>query len=205
MIGRGLAALFVAATLAGAGCGPRYLGGARPIDPAQLAHEPGWIVAGPTPALRQQRDDDCGPAALAMVAARWRLTVSVEELVALLPPPGPLGARLADLRDAARARGLVAFAIAGDRATLVHELRAGRPIIVGLRLPYSGGKALPHYEVVIAASLAAHQVVTIDPAVAGFRTRSWTALEAEWGPVGRPTLIVLGPAGEPPAARTAAR
>lgn len=189
---RAVAALAAALALAAAGCGPSYLGGARAFDPARVAREPGWISA-PAPTLRQRRDDDCGPAVLAMVAARWGVAMSVEDAVASLPPPGPLGTRLGDLRDAARARGLTAFAIAGDRETLVHELRAGRPIIVGLRLPYSGGKALPHYEVVVAASPSTGQVATIDPAIAAWRARSWDALEAEWAPAGRPTLVVLGP------------
>src|SRR5690606_15448397 len=116
------------------------------------------------------------------------------EAVALLPPPGPLGSRLRDLRDAARAHGLVAFAIEGDQATLLHELRAGRPVIIGLLLPFSRGKALSHYEVVVAATATADRFVTIDPARAAWRQRTWEALEAEWKPVGRPTLVVLGPA-----------
>ena len=201
----GLAAVIAVALASAAGCGaPTYVGGARPIDPARLTAEPGWIMSGATPALRQKRVDDCGPAVLAMVAGHWQVKVSIAELVALLPPPGPLGARLGDLRDVARARGLVAFAIAGDQATLVHELRAGRPVIVGLKLPYSGRRTLPHYEVVVAAHPEAGRVVTIDPARASWRTRTWAELDAEWAPAGRPTLVVVGRAPEPAVARAAA-
>ena len=200
---RGLAALALAAAALASACGPSYVGGARPIDPAAVRAEAGWVVAGPTPTLKQKHDDDCGPAVLAMVAARWQVPLTVAEAVALLPPPGPLGSRLRHLRDAARARGLVAFAIAGDRPTLLHELRAGRPVIVGLLLPFSRGKALSHYEVVVAATATADRFVTIDPARAAWRQRTWEALEAEWKPVGRPTLVVLGPA--PAGAMSAAR
>ena len=118
-----------------------YSGGAQAIDPARLRREPGWIVAAPTPELRQRGPHDCGAAALAMVAGRWHVALSVDQAVAVLPPTPPTGAQLADLRDAARARGLTAFAIAGDRDTLVHELRAGRPVIVGLLLPYGRDRA----------------------------------------------------------------
>lgn len=191
--GRGLAALLATLALAAAGCGPRYLGGARPIDPVRVEREPGWIATHGTPTYQQERRDDCGPAVLAMVATRWGVRMSVDDAVAALPPPGPLGSRLGDLRDAARAHGLTAFAISGDPDTLVHELRAGRPVIVGLRLPYSGGKALPHYEVVVAALPTSGEVATIDPAIAAWRVRTWAALDAEWAPAGRPTLVVLGP------------
>lgn len=189
-----VAALTLAAAFGASGCAtrPRYIGAARPIEPARFTDEPGWIVAGHVPPLQQRADDDCGAAALAMVANRWQVPMTVPEALGALPPAGKLGARLGDLRDLARARGLTAFAIAGDRATLVHELEAGRPIIVGLQLPYTGKLILPHYEVVVGINPATHQVATIDPAAAGFRTRTFAALEGEWGPPGRPTLIVLG-------------
>lgn len=203
-----VAALASIATIGG-GCAPHYVGGARPIDPDRIADEPGWLRAGPTPTLRQRHADDCGPAALAMVASHWQVPLTVDEATAALPEPGPLGARLRDLRDAARARGLVAFVVAGDRATIDHELRAGRPLIVGLLLPYSGKQAISHYEVVVAASAVAAssvagdggQVVTIDPSSAGWRVRTYAALDAEWAPVGRPTLVVLGLEPAAPASR----
>lgn len=168
-----------------------YAGGARPIDPARLVAERGWIVAARTPELRQQGPDDCGVAALAMIAGRWRVSLSAVSGAAATRAP-TAGARLGDLRDVARAHGLVAFAIVGDRATLVHELRAGRPVLVGLLLPY-GERALSHYEVLVAVRPADGQFVTIDPA-RGWRVRSWADLDAEWQPAGRPTLVVLGPA-----------
>jgi hypothetical protein len=46
--------------------------------------------------------------------------------------------------------------------------------------------------VVVAVHPLTDQFVTIDPAV-GWRARSWADLDAEWRPVGRPTLVVLGP------------
>ncbi len=183
------AAAVVAVVVAG-GC-VAYTGGARPLDPAGLAGDPAWIVAGATPAIVQHSDLDCGAAALAMVAGRWSVAWTAAEVTAWLPQPSQRGSRLGDLRDLARARGLEAYAVAGDRATLLHELRAGRPVVVGLWLRYGGRRVRSHYEVVMAIHAAARQVATLDPA-GGWRIRTWDALEAEWGPAGRPTLIVLG-------------
>lgn len=160
------------------------------MDPHQLT-QPGWIVAAPTPELRQKGSRDCGAAALAMIAGRWNVELSVQDAVEALPTPTKLGTKLGDMRAVARAHGFTAFAIAGDRDTLVHELRAGRPVIVGLLLPYGSKRVQSHYEVIVGAHLANDQFVTINPAK-GWRTRSWAELDAEWRPAGRPTLVVLG-------------
>lgn len=183
--------LVLAAVLGTVGC-YSYRGGARAIDPSRLTEEPGWTVAAATPSVRQTGRLDCGAAALAMVAGRWQVAWSLPAIKAALPPPDPRGIRLDELRDAARDHRLTAFAIVGDRATLIHELTAGRPVIVGLLLPYGGRRAQSHYEVVVAVRETTDEFVTIDPA-SGWRTRSWAALDAEWGPAGYPTLVVLGP------------
>jgi len=188
---RGRAGAAVLALVAFAGC-ISYTGGARSVDPVRIT-EPGWIVAAPTPELRQPGARDCGAAALAMVARRWHDSLSVNGAIAALPTPTAQGTQLGDLRDAARTRGLIAFAISGDRDTLVHELRAGRPVIVGLLLPFGRDRVRSHYEVIVAMHPATNQFVTINP-TSGWRIRSWVTLDAEWRPAHRPTLIVLGPA-----------
>ena len=53
--------------LVASGC-VTYSGGARTIDPTRMVREPGWI-GGPDADIRQRTLLDCGPAALAMVAA----------------------------------------------------------------------------------------------------------------------------------------
>ena len=183
--------LSTAALVAVAGC-ISYSGGAQGIDPTRLRTEPGWIVAPSTPELRQPGSYDCGAAALAMIAGHWDITLSVAEAIAELPATAHVGVRLGDLRDLARLHELTAFAIAGDRATLVHELHAGRPVIVGLLLPYGPKHAQSHYEVIVAMGTTDDgPFVTIDPA-RGWRVRRWVDLDAEWRPAGRPTLVVVG-------------
>lgn len=185
------------ALLCASGCAS--LGGrSRPFDETRIDAASGWLSAAPTPAMLQVGSKDCGAASLAMVAGRWHVALSLEEAVEALdgaaasrPAEPPDGVRLGDLRDVARARGLTAYALRGDRSTLLHELRAGRPLIVGLLIPYAPGKARSHYEVLVAAHAGDEQYVTIDPAL-GWRVRSWTNLDAEWLPAGRPTLVVTG-------------
>jgi ABC-type bacteriocin/lantibiotic exporter with double-glycine peptidase domain len=196
---RSLAALALAlagvAGLSGLASCYSYSGGSRPIDPARVTIDDGWVVASPTPVFRQREAIDCGPTALAMIAARWRVRLTVAEAVAALPKPPPEGSSMGELRDLARQRGLSAFALAADRETILHELRAGRPVLVGLFAPY-GKYVQSHYEVVMALRPSDGQVATIDPA-RGWRTRSWKDLDAEWQPAGRPALVVLGPSAAP--------
>jgi ABC-type bacteriocin/lantibiotic exporter with double-glycine peptidase domain len=173
--------------LVAGGCAT-YRGGARPFDPSRVTVEAGWVRAAPTPDIRQKSLLDCGPAALAMVSGRWNVHIATDD--AAIAAPAKNGVRLADLRTAARAHGLIAFAIKADRATLDHELAAGRPVIVGLLRPYSRRQAVSHYEVVVA--MRGDEIVTLDPA-AGWRVRTWASLEAEWRPAAYPALVVLGP------------
>ena len=186
---RRLGAVVLATALGPGGC-VAYVGGANPIDPDRVAREPGWMGAA-TPEVSQSSPTDCGPAALSMVARHWQVTLPLEEAVEAVPEPSKRGVKLGDLRAAARERGLVAFAIQGDRETLIRELRAGRPVIVGLILPHRLGRVRSHYEVVIAVRPETDEFVTIDPA-ADWQVRTWDALDEEWRAAGRPSLVVLG-------------
>ncbi len=178
------------ATLVGASGCVSLGGSSRPLDASRLASEPGWIVAAHTPEVRQRGAEDCGAAALAMLAGRWRVPLSIDAVAAALPAQAEGAARLGDLRDVARANGLTAFAITGDRDTILRELRAGRSAILGLLIP-AGRSRRSHFEVIVAAHEADEQYVTIDPA-AGWRVRSWVDLDAEWSAAGRPMLVVVG-------------
>jgi ABC-type bacteriocin/lantibiotic exporter with double-glycine peptidase domain len=173
-------------------------GRSRTFDETRLAPAEGWVVAAPPRAVLQEGSTDCGAASLAMIAERWDVPLSLEGAVkaiegasVALPGSRPEGARLGELRDVARAHGLTAFAIKGDRDTLGHELHAGRPVVVGLLIPYALGRARSHYEVLVAMHAVGDRYVTIDPAT-GWRVRSWPDLDAEWLPAGRPALVVIG-------------
>lgn len=182
---RGLIA--VAAIGLATGCRVPYTGNARPVAPEALTAEAGWTVA-PVPAIRQVADNDCGPAALVMVAEKWQrpLALAAATHAASL---SATGARLGTLRDFARSHGLRAFAVAGDRELLHYELVRGRPVIVGLARPHRNYRRT-HYEVVVAIH-ADGRVATVDPA-GGWQVRPWAALDSEWAPGGYPAMVVVG-------------
>jgi len=170
-------------------CQLAYTGGARPVTPAELGD--GWYRAAATPVVRQRQETDCGLAALAMVAGRWGRHWSVADLNHQLPPT-ERGVKLGALRDLARDRGLDAYAIKGTMADLTHELSAGRPVLLGLVLPYDRSHNASHYEVAIAMNPRDGTVVTIDPASGDWRKRSKQVLDLEWKTAGFATLVVVG-------------
>jgi ABC-type bacteriocin/lantibiotic exporter with double-glycine peptidase domain len=190
-------AAFAALALLGAGGCASTSGQSRAFDPAQLDPAAGWLVATPVELVIQEGSRDCGAAALAMVARRWGVALPLGAAVKSLEAAGTAsagkggsGTRLGDLRDLARTFGLKAFAITAERATLAHELGAGRPVIVGLHVPGSPGEVRSHYEVLVGLQPDEGSFVTLDPA-SGWRVRDWPALDDAWRPAGRPALVVI--------------
>ena len=182
------AAVFVAlASLTG--CQLPYTGGARPVSPAQL--DTSWLRAAPTPVVRQKQESDCGLAALAMVAGAWGRHWSLDDLAHRIPP-SEKGEKLGALRDLARDRGLDAFALRATPQDLQHELAAGRPVLLGLMLPFDRGHNRAHYEVAIAMNPKDGTVITIDPASGEWMRRSKDVLDLEWKSAGYPALVVTG-------------
>jgi len=154
----------------------------------------GWYAATATQVVRQQKETDCGLAALAMVASAWGRRWSVADLDHQLPPSDH-GVKLGDLRDLARARGLEAYAIQGTTADLTRELSHGRPVVLGLILPYDRSRNASHYEVAVAVHPGDGAVVTIDPATGEWRQRSRQVLDVEWKAAGFATLVVVADRG----------
>lgn len=169
-------------------CQLPYTGGARAVSPGTLGG--GWYQAAATPVVRQHQETDCGLAALAMVAGAWGRPWSVADLSHQLPPT-ERGVKLGQLRDLARARGFEAYAIRGSPADLVHELSHGRPVVLGLLLPFDRSHNASHYEVAVAIRPDDGTVVTIDPASGQWRQRSRQVLDLEWKPAGYATLVVV--------------
>jgi len=172
-----------------AACQLPYTGGARTVRPDEVGS--GWYQAATTPVVRQHHETDCGLAALAMVAGTWGHPWSVDDLNRQLPP-SEHGIKLGALRDLARTRGLTAYAIKGSVPDLEHELAAGRPVVLGLVLPFDRSHNASHYEVAIALNPRDGTVVTIDPASGQWRRRSKQVLDLEWQPAGYATLVIVG-------------
>ena len=179
----------VFAVVGSTGCQLSYTGGARPVAPSELGS--GWYRAAATPVVRQRHETDCGLAALAMVAGAWGRQWSVADLNSQLPP-SKRGIKLGALRDLARSRGLDAYAIKGTARDLENELSHGRPVLLGLILPYDRERNASHYEVAVAMNPRDGTVVTIDPASGQWRQRSQRVLDLEWKSAGFATLVVVG-------------
>jgi ABC-type bacteriocin/lantibiotic exporter with double-glycine peptidase domain len=180
--------------LLASGC---YAGSARSVSAARaaaLASDPAWTFAPDVPFVAQRTDADCGPAALAMVLRHYGVQASLA-LTARTPPAGG-GVRAGDLRDTSRRAGFSAFVVAGTFADLSEQLARGRPVLVGLATPITGGRALAHYEVVVGIDRRDRRLLTLDPA-RGLREDSLEGFAREWAPTGRVTLIVFraGPDG----------
>jgi len=178
--------LLTAALLLG-GC-VRYVGGARAVTPGQLEGT-GWIRASQVEVVRQRTITDCGLAAAAMVAAHWQGPAASVEVMRRPVPPKP-GLRAVEVRELLASRGLAAYVIAGRFPDLEHELRAGRPVIVGTVKPQNDGRANRHYEVVVALHPANRRVVTLDPR-AGWRQWSYEAFDTEWSAARRTTIVTM--------------
>ncbi|HEY0255665.1 MAG TPA: cysteine peptidase family C39 domain-containing protein, partial [Kofleriaceae bacterium] len=166
-----------------------YTGGAKPLEPVAL--DASWVHAAPTPVVLQKQETDCGLAALAMVAGAWGQTWDPAELARKMPP-GDKGVKLATLRDYARSRGFDAFAVAGSSKDLQHELAAGRPVLLGLMLPFDRKSNQSHYEVAIAIRPSDGTVITIDPASGKWMTRKRQVLDVEWKAANYASLVITG-------------
>jgi ABC-type bacteriocin/lantibiotic exporter with double-glycine peptidase domain len=174
-------------------------GTATPATYRELHERQGWILVDDVEYVAQESDQDCGAAALSSVLARWGVDVPAATLREECAVPGVEGLRAAELRDAARRRGLSAFVFEGTVADIEHELRRGRPVVVGL-VKSLGPVSSSHFEVVVGL-LPAEEVAAIDPA-RGLVRDALPAFAAEWAATHGVTLVVFRPAekGAPQAA-----
>lgn len=170
-----------------------YVGKSETLRADAFRKEPGWTSVEGVPELRQENELDCGPIALEMVSRYWE----PDRTEALEIPVG-VRASAADLRAAAHARGYKAFIVEGTLNDIEHELKAQRPVIVGMAKPTTEG-ALGHYEVVVGLHKDKQMIATFDPAL-GPRRYAFEDFLREWINAGRPLLVIIGPPSTPPSA-----
>ncbi len=173
-----------------------YAGSARDFSPAALAREPGWVAVNGVPLVRQETETECGAAAVTMVVSYWTGAAPAGILAGIRPAP-ERGLSAGRLRQFARGHRLAAFLIRAGMADLEHELRRGRPVLVGLAKPQRRG-VLTHYEVVVAMHPRWRRVVTLDPGH-GWRQNTYAGFLDEWRPV-RGLALMVSPAS--PVTRT---
>jgi hypothetical protein len=192
-------ALLLALLGLGSGCASfGYTGTSRDLAHDALTRERGWVAVHGVPLYRQHAHHDCGPTALAMVLRFYRRDADVQALLAR-----PVDARVsaADLRELARAQGFSAFVLEGKVEDLAHEIKLGRPVIVGVAKSTALGP-IAHYEVLVGMHPQTKRVATIDPAV-GLRQNSYAGFLEEWVATSN-VLIVILPGETPHNSRSAA-
>jgi hypothetical protein len=166
-----------------AGCGG-YRGPARSISASAIAGA-GWLRIDPIVFVAARDEDDCGPAAVAMLLA----SRGVDRREVGSAPHG--GATAQVLREELRAHQLRAYVLDGTIADLERELTAGRAVIVGT-VKQVGGTQVSHFELVVAFHRAQRRVVTLDPA-AGLRESPLAGFESEWARARHTTIVALPP------------
>ncbi len=164
-------------SLLGAGCAS-YQGTAKSAEPAQLAREGDWLMVRGFRRVLQEKGHDCGAAALAAVLEFWGREATPASVEAAL---GAKNERLAagELVAHARREGLRSYVFFGQMNDLVHELKRGRPVIVGVGKAVSSKEALAHYEVIVGYEPQQERVLLLDPAL-GFQVDSVQGFSEEW-------------------------
>ena len=187
-------ALLVVCCFLGGGCAS-YQGTATSADPSQIAREGHWLMVRGFPRVSQEKDHDCGAAALAAVLEFWGRTATPASVEATM---GGRDERLraGDLVAHARREGLRSYVFFGEMSDIVHELERGRPVIVGLGKAVSDKKALAHYEVVVGYEPKQKRVLLLDPAL-GFQVDSVEGFSEEWKRSKGVTIVTFLPTPEP--------
>jgi ABC-type bacteriocin/lantibiotic exporter with double-glycine peptidase domain len=171
-----------------------YGGTAKPAEPTVIAREGEWIMVRQFPRVMQDQNDDCGAAALASVMRFWGHEATPRSIL------GAIGRndhrlRAGDMATYARKVGLHSYVFFGTMTDIVHELRRGRPIIVGLGKQFEAKKALSHYEVVIGYEPKKKLVLLLDPG-RGFQVDSLEGFAEEWTRTKGVTIVTFLPESE---------
>jgi len=171
-----------------------YKGASHEVSAATLAEQPGWVRIENVELVRQRGIKDCGSAALATVLGYLHpggpATLHREAIDAALREEPGRGLAAGQLRDYARQQGFDAFVIQGAVEDLQHEVKSGRPVIVGVHKPLSSGEALSHYEVFVGFNPERGEVLTLDPA-RGLRRFDLDGFVEEWEGAGHVAIVVM--------------
>jgi ABC-type bacteriocin/lantibiotic exporter with double-glycine peptidase domain len=132
-----------------------------------------------------QRQDTCGPAALAMVLRFWGGSASHDALSRELSAAELRGVAGSRLAEAARQRGMTAVAYQGDDAQLRAFVAKGRPLVVA----WDMGRGRFHDVVVV--GFEGDDVVVHDPARGPSRRVPHEVFARRWAGAGHWTLLVM--------------
>jgi hypothetical protein len=160
-----------------------------------LESSPRVVELDATPFFPQARHE-CGPAALATVLGASRVEATPETLEKRVYLPGRRGSLQIEMQAAPRAFGRLSYRIEPELSAIVHELDAGRPVLV---LHNYGLPFWPrwHYAVVVGYDGANDRVV-LRSGTKRRQQMSASNFMRAWDNGGRWALVILQP-GELPA------
>ena len=138
-----------------------------------------------------QDDAYCGPSALAMVLAQQNKTASVSALADEMLLPARGGSLQTELKVSVRRQGYLAYEISPTLPALLHEIDAGRPVIVLLNLAFNWYPKW-HYAVVTGYDVSQQEIILHSGFDANQRW-SFTQFDNLWQRGGRWGLLVLSP------------
>jgi tetratricopeptide (TPR) repeat protein len=144
-----------------------------------------------------QRDDQCGPAALATALGAAGIVVTPDDLIDEVYLPGRRGSLQPEVAAAARARGRMPYELPQTLDAVLAEVAAGRPVLVLQKLgagPWPGW----HYAVVVGYDLAAGTFI-LRSGTERRASESRRMFDAAWSRGGRWAVVLLEP-GELPVA-----
>lgn len=147
------------------------------LDAAWPADLPEQVELGQVPFFAQE-NDQCGPAALAMVAGAAGVSVSPDALVEQVFLPARQAALQPEMLATARRQGLLAYPLTPQWPALLREVAAGHPVLVfqNLSLPVY---PVWHYAVVIGFDRQRHELLLNSGRSARLRI-SFDAFERTW-------------------------
>lgn len=149
-----------------------------------------------------QEDFECGPAALAMVAAAAGVAVLPQALVEQVYLPGRKGALQPEMLAAGRRQGLLAYPLRPQLEDLLREVAAGHPVLVFQNLALSFYPVW-HYAVVIGFDRE-RNVVLLHSGRSKRLEMSLFTFERTWARGQHWAMLALAPARLPASAEPAA-
>lgn len=163
------------------GCAGKSAGGKG--DPAVIS---GKVISG-VPFVKQ-KDQFCGPAAMASVLAYYGDNITQEEIAEKVYTPKLDGALISDMENYARDSGYKAVTVNGDITALEKEIDEGVPVI----LLVDRGKwmvSVPHYYVVYGYDTG-KETFYVNTGDEGGVEIPFERLDGEWEKMNRLMLIV---------------